>query len=386
MDDVSISWKFNHHAIFASFRTYLLVITFSEIVLVHSFALSGGRVLHLRLAIFILAYIALCLTVLKVYRDKKTQLITIEGDTIKIPRFGRSPTQLKLSNINSIQKCYFFKELAGILVGQPARPAVMIERRVFHCENDFYRCVQILENSSCQNQKAAEQIVGVPIRQDKRDGWRADFLAVTMIVLYGFLSVDGIDKIDDEVIHYAGLSKDLFTSGEYYRLFTSLSIHYSPFHLLPNVISLSIVGRHIIMIFGAARFANIVFFSAICGSLLSLAFSPYQFVLGASGGIFGLISAHVYAYARFPRQLPSSVSISIKTFSCILALQIALDLFGHGGDIYSHLGGGAFGFLYALCVFNKRLLSEAANPTRSELYVSTLVVISYFLSLLYFLQ
>lgn len=386
MADAKIKWKINRHAAFTSLRTYLVVITLFVLASINLFALPEGRVLYFPLAILMSAYIGLCLTALKLYRDSETWFITIEDDVIKIPRFGRKRLQLKLSNINSIQKYYFSKQIIGILVGQQARPSTMIERRIFYSENDFYRCVQLLENFTFENQKTEEKKIPVFMIKYKRDGWRADFLAVSMIFLYISLSADGIDKIDNEVIRYAGLNKHLFISGEYYRLFTSFSLHYSPFHLLPNVISLSIIGRHVITIVGPARFTNIVFFSAIFGALLSLAYSPYEFVLGASGGIFGLIGAHMYVCARFSGQLPGNVLISVKTFSCIFAVQMVFDLLGSGGDIYSHLGGGALGFLYALCVFNKRSLSEAAEPARSEIYISIILLASYFISLLYFIH
>ena len=383
MEDASVSWEISRRAIFTSLRTYLLAIAFSAAILGYSFAFPHNDVLYFRLTIIIVAHVGLGLAILISYHREKKWLITIEGDFMQIPRLGRKPIKLKISSVNSIQKYHLANELIGILIGQYSRSPVVIERRLFHRENDFYQCIKFLDNFSLQNQKAAKKMVPASIIKNRREAWIADFLALTMIFLYCCFLDEDIDKIDDEIIHYAGLSKQLFTSGEYYPIFTSFFLHYSPFHLLPNVISLSIIGRHVITIFGTARFTIILFLSTISGSLLSLNFSPYQIVLGASGGIFGLMGAHLCACAKFPRQLPGSVSISIKTIACILALQIIFDLSGAGGDIFSHLGGGAFGFLYAMLLFKKYSIAEAVNPSRAEIYISIMLFFICFFSIQY---
>lgn len=383
MEGSAINWKINDRATFVEFRTCFLVITVFSIISTHAFAFSEGSVFYFPLAILMLVYIGLSCLIVKSYRRSKDWCITVKGDFMQIPRLGRRSIQLKLSSVNSMQKYNISKRLMWVMVGQPGRSPIMIERRIFHSEDDFDRCIQILENFSLQNQRTADEIVPDSLRKNKREVRNADFLAVALILSYCCFLDNELSHIDHEIINHAGLSKQLFISGEYYRFFTSFFLHYSPLHLLPNVLTLSIIGRHIITIYGLARFTNIVFFSAISGSLLSLTFSPYQFVLGASGGIFGLIGAHLYACARVPRQLPGSVSASVKAITCMLALQIILDLSGAGGDIFSHLGGGVFGFLYAVCIFRKRSVSEAADPTRAEIYISLILALSLLFSLSY---
>ncbi|MFC4930784.1 rhomboid family intramembrane serine protease [Massilia sp. GCM10023247] len=383
MEDTTISWKVNRHATFVALRTRLLLIILCAVVSAPSFAFVEGRILYPRLAILVLFFSGMSLALLRVYFLGKVQPITISGDSMRIPRLAIKPVRLRLTSINSVHEFYSSKEMTHILVGQKEQAPIIIERRIFHSQDDFYRCVRLLSDLCIQNQTAetAEQTAVVSMRRVQWNVWVADMLAVLLALLYVALSTNAIEHIDDDAVYRGALTKHIFASGEYYRFLASFHLHLSPFHLGLNIIALSIVGRHVVALFGTARFTNIVFLSAICGSLLSMAFSQHQLVIGASGGIMGLIAAHLYACAKFRGQLPGNVSIPVKPTVWILALQTLLDLTWGPGDVFSHLGGFAFGLLHAWWSFRNCRFDQGANPSRTEVFVSLILAICSFLSL-----
>lgn len=82
-------------------------------------------------------------------------------------------------------------------------------------------------------------------------------------------------------------------AGEYYRLITGTFLHANLIHLLVNCYSLYIIGGQIESFMGKTKYLIIYLFSALMGSLLSMAMGNYISV-GASGAIFGLMGSLVY--------------------------------------------------------------------------------------------
>jgi rhomboid protease GluP len=84
--------------------------------------------------------------------------------------------------------------------------------------------------------------------------------------------------------------------GEYYRLLTSMFLHFNLMHIIFNGYALYIIGRDVEALFGHVRFALIYFLGGLSGSLASFIFTSAPSV-GASGAIFAIFGAEmVYFY------------------------------------------------------------------------------------------
>src|SRR4051794_24121962 len=77
--------------------------------------------------------------------------------------------------------------------------------------------------------------------------------------------------------------------GEWWRLFTSMFLHASFFHLLVNMYSLYFVGTILEQLIGRWRFLLLYLVSGIAGSAGALILSPLTPTVGASGAIFGVL-------------------------------------------------------------------------------------------------
>ena len=158
------------------------------------------------------------------------------------------------------------------------------------------------------------------------------------------------------------LSRDNIREGRYWVMLTSSFAHANFEHLLFNMLSLWGFGQAFIRTFGVGQFAVIWIGSSVVGSALQLGYWEkikmpgvgYEAV-GASGSIFGILSALSFVYPRMSVLLvfiPMPLRICMlgsAAFSLGAVSQGWLPWMGH----IDHLGGMAFGFMYWLVVLRR---------------------------------
>lgn len=135
--------------------------------------------------------------------------------------------------------------------------------------------------------------------------------------------------------------------GQNWRLFTHMLLHFGLVHLLFNMLSLWNLGRHMEMIFGSRRTLFIYLFAGVMGGVASAMLRP-EFVhsAGASGAIFGLMGAQVYAARVLSRGTRTwRELLSPLLWYVVLGLFLPLDNWAHGGGF---AGGIAAAFVAGL--------------------------------------
>ena len=153
----------------------------------------------------------------------------------------------------------------------------------------------------------------------------------------GFLAGDplfGGELLDNDF----GVSRATVGDGEVWRLVTSGFLHYGPFHLAANMLSLFILGSMLEPSLGRLRFGIVYFVSLLAGSFGALLLTPVGFTAGASGAVFGLFGAAIVIYRR--RGIP----IMESGLGLWLLLNVVLS-FRPGVSLGGHLGGLAGGLL-----------------------------------------
>jgi membrane associated rhomboid family serine protease len=90
----------------------------------------------------------------------------------------------------------------------------------------------------------------------------------------------------------------ILANKEYYRVVTSAFLHADWQHLLFNMVSLGLFGQIMEPAIGIGRFVLIYFASIIGGSLVSLYLHRHHeyFVLGASGGVCGIVFSSIFLF------------------------------------------------------------------------------------------
>ncbi len=130
---------------------------------------------------------------------------------------------------------------------------------------------------------------------------------------------------------------------------TYMFLHGGMMHILFNMLGLYFFGSAVETRMGERRFLVLYFLSGIAGALLSMIFSSRSAVIGASGGVFGIM----LAFARFwPDNIImvwGIIPVPARIMVIIMTLMSVWSGFGgSGGNTahFAHLGGFVGAWLY----------------------------------------
>ena len=138
-----------------------------------------------------------------------------------------------------------------------------------------------------------------------------------------------------------------------WQLITYGFLHGSTAHLAFNMFALWMFGRHIERLWGTAHFLAYYFVCVIGAALVHLTVSALgpsgQAVVGASGGVFGILLAYGL---MFPNSIIlliiPPIPMKAKYFVIVFGLvELWLGLTAHSPSIahFAHLGGMLFGYV-----------------------------------------
>src|SRR5579872_3682158 len=139
------------------------------------------------------------------------------------------------------------------------------------------------------------------------------------------------------------------TDGEWWRLFTSMFIHFGLAHILFNMVALVTFGPLVERLYGSVMFLLLYLLTGILSGLTSVSWHPAVNSAGASGAIFGICGALVGAILRARTRFPSDLS---RPFLHSTFLFLGWSLYAgftyKGVDYAAHLGGLASGVILGL--------------------------------------
>jgi membrane associated rhomboid family serine protease len=160
---------------------------------------------------------------------------------------------------------------------------------------------------------------------------------------------------------FAGFGPAGIADGEFYRLFTSMFLHYGILHLLLNMWALWILGRALEGVLGPVRFLGIYLLSGLGGSVAVYIFSPDgpPGTVGASGAIYGLFAAYFLVLRRLGRD--ASAVLPVIVINIIFTLSVP------GISIAGHFGGLVTGALVTAAMV------YAPREHRSQLQIAAVV-------------
>jgi membrane associated rhomboid family serine protease len=181
------------------------------------------------------------------------------------------------------------------------------------------------------------------------------FLGLMIVVgLAQFLPGDGWKA--------AGLMKDAYRGGDWWRLFTAPFLHGNPIHFAMNAAALLYLGKRLEVFARWPHLPLVFIFSAIIGGQTSAQFLPAVPSVGASGGLMGWLGFLLVFETLHARLVPRSARRRLVGAVFLTAL---IGLLGHRFiDNYAHAGGLVAGMIYAAIVFPK---SSSAYRPRSTM-------------------
>lgn len=166
-----------------------------------------------------------------------------------------------------------------------------------------------------------------------------------LILAFGGMTEDGMYLLK----HGAVYVPYVVEYKEYYRLVTSMFLHFDITHLMNNMVTLGVVGLNVEPILGKVRLLIVYFFSGICGNVLSMIFEmrtgDYAISAGASGAVFGLTGA-LLAMVLLNKGRIGSITKQGMLF--MIGMNIYLGLVSEGVDNLAHIGGLISGLILTL--------------------------------------
>jgi membrane associated rhomboid family serine protease len=132
--------------------------------------------------------------------------------------------------------------------------------------------------------------------------------------------------------------------GEWYRLISSMFLHYGLPHIAVNMYALWIMGHALESMLGRLRYLALYFLAGIGGSIFSFALGPvFAQSAGASGAIFGLFGAFFIILRR--RNLETGGIVAMIAINLVFSFTISnIDWRGHVGGL---IAGAAIGYVFA---------------------------------------
>ncbi len=202
------------------------------------------------------------------------------------------------------------------------------------------KCPECVRAAGRQKVVNARQITAGP-------SFETSPVVMSLLVINVVIFLAGLVSRDIELellVNYAS-NGNLISDGEWWRALTSAFLHNGLMHILFNMYFLYIFGPRLEQQVGSVSFSGIYLASAVGGSFASMLFAPDTFSVGASGALFGLFGA--WLYAAYRQRGSAAGSAMFNQLGGILLINMALPLFIPRIDWRGHLGGLVTGIVVA---------------------------------------
>lgn len=128
-----------------------------------------------------------------------------------------------------------------------------------------------------------------------------------------------------------------------WTLITYQFLHSGFGHIFANMLGLFFFGPRVESFLGSNRFLTMYLIAGVTGALLSVFFTPYANIIGASGAVFGV----ELAFAKFwPREKIFIYGVFPIEARWLIVAVVLFSLFGVGIAHFAHLGGILGAYIY----------------------------------------
>lgn len=180
------------------------------------------------------------------------------------------------------------------------------------------------------------------------------------VIVFGLMlaehpGVDGFAAYDME--HWGAMVSGALEKGEYYRLFTSMFLHFDLKHLGNNMLVLAVIGSSTEWYMGSLSFALVYLLGGLGGNIVSELMYAYDGVnvvsAGASGAVFAVVGALLCVVIFNKGRLENFTTSKVIVF---IVLTLYQGVSNTGVDNYAHVGGLITGFIVAVicCIVRRR--------------------------------
>jgi membrane associated rhomboid family serine protease len=174
-----------------------------------------------------------------------------------------------------------------------------------------------------------------------------------------------------EIVRRFGMIPSEVRAGHLWGVLTHFFLHGNGFHLAGNVLFLFVFGLRVEAILSWMRFLLLIGLATIAGALVHASFAPRPEtpLIGASGGVSGVLAAHAVLRPRAKVRMRIYYRVYTTNASMAFMFWIALQIFGILWQVagltnvsaLGHVGGAAAGITLGL-LWKSR--ARAIEPAR----------------------
>ena len=190
-------------------------------------------------------------------------------------------------------------------------------------------------------------------------------LILNVIVFFIETATGGSEDVENVLRLGGAYTPYIVENNQWYRIITSMFLHYGIAHIVNNSISLLAMGQYVEAYFGRIKFLIIYLLAGIAGNLLTVGVDlftgSFPVSAGASGAICGLLGAMtILAIDKRTRKI-----FPVPRMIAVIVL-VLLPGFGDSSiNVMAHLGGFAAGFIIGLVMY---ALTSHEDPDISSDY------------------
>jgi membrane associated rhomboid family serine protease len=179
-----------------------------------------------------------------------------------------------------------------------------------------------------------------------------------------------------KIIHACGaITGGDIVQGQWWRLLSSCFVHIGLVHLVVNMYTFYVIGPLLEHIWGRWRFLVLYLISGLAGSCAMVIANPESLGAGASGALWGLITA-LAAWVFLNRNyMPTGMASGwLRRLAVVIVLNASISLFP-GISAAAHFGGGIVGLVVAW-LLNEQRFAHGLRRWLAALGLAAIPVIS----------
>ena len=193
----------------------------------------------------------------------------------------------------------------------------------------------------------------VPQRRPR--AWINGTLIILNILYFLYLELTGSTEDAYFMLEHGAMYGPLILRGhEYYRLLTSIFMHFGIDHIVNNMLVLFVLGDNLERALGKVKYLIFYLSCGVLTNVVSLLFEmpvgDWSVGAGASGAIFGVVGGLIYVVAVNKGRLED---LSTRQLVVMAVFSLYLGFTSTGVDNTAHVAGLVIGMILAAILYRK---------------------------------
>lgn len=174
------------------------------------------------------------------------------------------------------------------------------------------------------------------------------------VIYFIYIEFAGSSSDTNFMVRSGAMYTPLILMGEYYRLVTSMFMHFGIDHILNNMLVLFILGDNLERALGHFKYLIFYLVTGVAANIISQAVNIQRHMIvvsaGASGAVFGVIGGLLYAVARNKGRLED---LSTSQLVVVILFSLYHGFTSAGIDNAAHIGGLIAGIIMGALLYRK---------------------------------